>query len=149
MHILGFNAYHGNASAALISDGRLIAAVEEDDQSGVKYAAGFPYAGYSYCLDAAGITLAEGSHIATRAIPGAPRNETLVRPENAWPCARAGQVLARFVGIPETLDRLLTSRRIRFARNFHRVEHHQAHLASAFFVSPFDQAALPLDRRAG
>ena len=45
MHILGINAYHGNASAALVSDGRLIAAVEEERFNRVKYAAGFPSGG--------------------------------------------------------------------------------------------------------
>ncbi len=54
MHILGINAYHGNASAAIVSDGRLIAAVEEERFNRVKYAAGFPSAAIRYCLDAAG-----------------------------------------------------------------------------------------------
>ena len=64
MYILGINAYHGNASAAIIADGRLIAAVEEERFNRVKYAAGFPSAAIRYCLDAAGITLGEVDHIA-------------------------------------------------------------------------------------
>jgi len=42
MNILGINAYHGNASAAILSDGQLVAAVEEERFNRVKYAAGFP-----------------------------------------------------------------------------------------------------------
>ena len=47
VNILGINAYHGNASAALVSDGRLVAAVEEERFNRVKYAAGFPCGGDS------------------------------------------------------------------------------------------------------
>ena len=57
MYILGINAYHCNASAAIVADGRLIAAVEEERFNRVKYAAGFPSAAIRYCLDAAGITI--------------------------------------------------------------------------------------------
>ena len=64
MNILGINAYHGNSSAAIVCDGRLVAAVEEERFNRVKYAAGFPAAAIRYCLDAAGITLAEVDHIA-------------------------------------------------------------------------------------
>src|ERR1700732_3014544 len=143
MHILGINAYHGNSSAALVSDGRLVAAVEEERFNRVKYAAGFPAAAIRYCLDAAGIALSEVDHIAI--------------PRNAW--ARLGtklmyalrmpsfareraKVLARFVGIPEALAQAFDVSPEKIRAKFHRVEHHQAHLASAFFVSPFEQAAL-------
>jgi carbamoyltransferase len=143
MHILGINAYHGNASAALISDGRLIAAVEEERFNRVKYAAGFPYAAIRYCLDAAGITLADVSHIAT------PRNPWARLGTKLWYALKMpgfarerAKVLARFVGIPETLARAFDIAPGKIRAQFHRVEHHQAHLASAFFVSPFDQAAL-------
>ena len=71
MHILGINAYHGNASAALVSDGRLIAAVEEERFNRVKYAAGFPVAAIRYCLQEAGITLAEVDHVAVPRNPWA------------------------------------------------------------------------------
>ena len=64
MNILGINAYHGNASAAVVSDGKLIAAVEEERFNRVKYAAGFPGAAIRYCLKEAGITLADIDHVA-------------------------------------------------------------------------------------
>jgi len=59
MNILGINAYHANASAALVCDGKLVAAVEEERLNRVKYAAGFPLKAIRYCLKAAGITLDE------------------------------------------------------------------------------------------
>src|ERR1700756_3340588 len=64
MNILGINAYHGNASAAIVCDGRLIAAVEEERFNRVKYAAGFPAQAIQYCLKTAGLKLHEIDHVA-------------------------------------------------------------------------------------
>jgi carbamoyltransferase len=58
MNILGINAYLGDASAALVCDGKLIAAVEKERFDRLKYAAGFPAAAICYCQNDAGITLA-------------------------------------------------------------------------------------------
>ncbi len=57
MNILGINAYHGNASAAVVCDGRLVAAVEEERFNRVKYAAGFPAAAIRDCLKEANLKL--------------------------------------------------------------------------------------------
>src|SRR5437879_13590191 len=64
MNILGINAYHGNASAAIVCDGQLIAAVEEERFNRVKYAAGFPAQAIRYCLKEAGLTLSDIDHVA-------------------------------------------------------------------------------------
>ena len=53
MYILGINAYHGGASACLIKDGELIAAVEEERFERIKYWAGFPVYAIKYCLSEA------------------------------------------------------------------------------------------------
>src|SRR6202035_159008 len=143
MHILGINAYHGNASAALVSDGRLIAAVEEERFNRVKYAAGFPSAAIRYCLDAAGITLSEVDHVAIPRNPWARLGTKLMYALKMPSFARErAKVLSRFVAIPEALAQALDVAPDKIRAQFHRVEHHQAHLASAFFVSPFAQAAL-------
>src|SRR5205807_6498105 len=71
MNILGINAYHPNASAALVSDGRLVTAVEEERFNRVKYAAGFPAEAIRYCLAEAGLTLREIDHIAVPRNPWA------------------------------------------------------------------------------
>jgi carbamoyltransferase len=143
MYILGINAYHGNASAAIIADGRLIAAVEEERFNRVKYAAGFPSAAIRYCLDAAGITLKEVDHIAIPRNPWARLGTKLLyalrMPSFA---SERVKVMGRFAGIPEALAKAFDVSPDAIRASFHRVEHHQAHLASAFFVSPFDQAAL-------
>src|SRR5579885_1026083 len=66
MNILGINAYHGNASAALVCDGQLVAAVEEERFNRVKYAAGFPSAAIRYCLKEAGLSLSDVINIGER-----------------------------------------------------------------------------------
>jgi len=143
MHILGINAYHGNASAALVSDGRLVAAVEEERFNRVKYAAGFPAAAIRYCLETAGISLAEVDHVAVPRNPWARLGTKLFYALKMPSFARErAKVLARFVGIPEALAQAFDAAPKKIRAKFHRVEHHQAHLASTFFVSPFDQAAL-------
>ncbi len=143
MYILGINAYHGNASAAIIADGRLVAAVEEERFNRVKYAAGFPAAAIRYCLDAAGITLGEVNHIAiprdSRARLGTKLLYALRMPSFALERLK---VMGQFAGISETLTKAFDVSPDAIRAAYHRIEHHQAHLASAFFVSPFDQAAL-------
>ena len=143
MHILGINAYHGNASAAIVSDGRLVAAVEEERFNRVKYAAGFPSAAIRYCLSEAGITLSEVDHIAIPRNPWARLGTKLWYAMKMPSFARErARVLARFVGIPEALAQAFDVAPEKIRAQYHRIEHHQAHLASAFFVSPFEQAAL-------
>jgi carbamoyltransferase len=143
MYILGINAYHGNASAAIIADGRLVAAVEEERFSRVKYAAGFPSAAIRYCLDAAGITLSEVDHIAIPRNPWARLATKLLYALKMPSFARErAKVMAQFVGIPEALSKAFDVPPDKIRAKYHRIEHHQAHLASTFFVSPFDEAAL-------
>ena len=85
MVILGINAYHANASAAIIADGRLLAAVEEERLNRVKYAAGLPVRAIQYCLDQAGVKLSEVDHIAI--------------PRNPW--ARLGTKLRFAMRMPK------------------------------------------------
>ena len=143
MNILGINAYHGNASAAIVSDGRLIAAVEEERFNRVKYAAGFPAQAIRYCLKEAGLTLADIAHVAVPRNPFARLATKLFYALRMPSFARERmKVLTKFTGIPEALALAFDADQRTLAAKFHRVEHHQAHLASSFFVSPFERAAL-------
>jgi carbamoyltransferase len=143
MNILGINAYHGNASAALVCDGKLVAAVEEERFNRVKYAAGFPAAAIRYCLKVAGIRLSEIDHVAV------PRNPYARLATKLWYAVRMPsfareriRVISKFTGIPKALAEAFEADPAKLKARFHRVEHHQAHLASSFFVSPFEHAAL-------
>src|SRR2546430_9709091 len=55
MNVLGLNAYHGDVSAALVVDGRLVAAVEEERFRRIKHCAGFPRHAIEACLDLGGL----------------------------------------------------------------------------------------------
>jgi carbamoyltransferase len=143
MNILGINAYHGNASAAIVCDGRLIAAVEEERFNRVKYAAGFPAQAIRYCLKEAGLMLADIDHVAVPRNPYARLATKLFYAVRMPSFARErAKILAKFTGIPEALAAAFDADPKKLAAKFHRVEHHQAHLASSFFVSPFERAAL-------
>jgi carbamoyltransferase len=143
MNILGINAYHGNASAAIVCDGRLVAAVEEERFNRVKYAAGFPAAAIRYCLKEAGITLADVHHVAVPRNPYARIATKLFYAVRMPSFARErAKVLTKFTGVPEALAEVFDSDPKDLRAKFHRIEHHQAHLASSFFVSPFERAAL-------
>src|SRR5271154_5437777 len=143
MNILGINAYHGNASAAIVCDGRLVAAVEEERFNRVKYAAGFPALAIQYCLKAAGLKLHEIDHVAVPRNPYARMATKIFYAMRMPSFARdRARVLVKFTGIREALAAAFDADPAHLKANFHRIEHHQAHLASAFFVSPFERAAL-------
>jgi carbamoyltransferase len=144
--ILGLNAYHGDAAAALVVDGELVAAAEEERFNRVKHCAGFPDRSAAWCLAYGGIGPGDLDHVAVsrdpRANLGAKVLRTLrhrtsarfvrTRLENAAKVRDVRGALVRALG---TSDDVLRA-------DLHNVEHHQAHIASAFFVSPFDEAAV-------
>lgn len=143
MNILGINAYHGNASAAIVRDGQLVAAVEEERFNRVKYAAGFPRQAIRFCLKQANLKLEEIEHVAVPRNPYARLGTKLFYALRMPSFARNRMaVLARFTGIREALAQACDADRARISAEFHRIEHHQAHLASAFLVSPFERAVL-------
>jgi carbamoyltransferase len=143
MIILGLNAYHANSSAAIVVDGRLVAAVEEERLNRVKYAAGLPVRAIQFCLDAAGAKLQEVDHIAVPRDPWA-RLGTKLRFAMRMPRFALDRirVMKKFAGIQEEIAKAfdLTPENIR--AQYHRIEHHTAHLASACFASPYERSAV-------
>lgn len=141
--ILGINAYHGNASAAIVCDGRLVAAVEEERFNRVKYAAGFPAAAIRYCLAEAGVQIEDVDHVAIPRNPWARIGTKLLYAMRMPKFARErAKVMVKFTGITDALPEALGVEAAKIRAKFHRIEHHQAHLASTFYVSPFEQAAV-------
>ena len=142
MIILGINAYHGDSSACLIRDGRLVAAAEEERFRRIKHWAGFPSESIRYCLAEAGVDLAAVEQAAINSDPGA----------NFW--RKAWFAVTHRPDPRLVLNRLANRRRrhsvedllhqefpqSNFVGRVHRIEHHLAHLASAFLVAPFDEA---------
>jgi carbamoyltransferase len=149
MYILGLTTL-GDSAAAIIKDGQLIASVEEERFSRVKHHSGFPYRAIQFCLDQAGITLKDVAHIGHYWKPWILRHKALQAVKSAFISrdmfkARAdrgiAQVSESYLGMFRHPKRL----REHFGDSnfkFHYLEHHQTHAASAFYVSPFDSAAI-------
>ncbi|PYK09450.1 MAG: carbamoyltransferase [Verrucomicrobia bacterium] len=193
MVILGINAYHGDAAAALVRDGKIVAAVEEERFNRFKHCAGFPTEAIRYCLQAAGIEIEAVDHIgisrdpsahlhkkilfaATRAAKqaaGSGRQTAVGRKQEADGRRQTagstiavatdenrddangnggpgifGQIkdrlsnAAKVRDLKDDLARALAVSKKNLRAQFHNIEHHRAHLASSFFVSPFERAAL-------
>ena len=146
MYILGINAYHGGASACLIKDGQLIAAAEEERFRRIKYWAGFPSQAIQWVLDEAGISAADLDHIGISRNPSAHLHKKVLyamrrRPNLSFVKDRLnnmGKVRDPKVAFCDALQ--VNEKELK--AEFHNVEHHRAHMASAFFVSPYEEAAI-------
>ena len=145
MHILGINAYHGDVSAVLLRDGDLVVALEEERFRRVKHWAGFPTQSIQRCLEIGGISGKDIDHVAISRNPKA----NLLR--------KGLFTITKRPDLSLVLDRVRNARKVRdfhgplaYALDvkagalpkIHYVEHHPAHLASAFFVSPFADASV-------
>lgn len=144
MNILGINAFHGDSSACLIRDGKLVNAAEEERFRRIKHWAGFPSEAIKWCLQDAGITLADVGHIAVN------------QDSSANIGKKIAYTLLKRPDLSLVLDRIRNKRErdgidVHLAKAFpndsfngkmHAVEHHVAHLSSAFHVSPFSEAVV-------
>ena len=142
--ILGLNAFHADSAACLLIDGKLVGAAEEERFRRQKHWAGFPSQSIAWCLAEAGMTLDDIDHVALNRDP----NANLMR--------KIAYVLRRRPSLTLLQQRLSNRRqwqdiagllaqafpKVAFKGTIHNIEHHEAHLASAFLVSPFDQAAV-------
>ncbi len=146
MNILGINAYHGDASAVLVQDGRLVAAVEEERFNRLKHWAGFPAEAIRYCLREGGIGVGDLDHVAVGRDPKAHLHKKILFALSRGPslglvkdrlanAARVGDMKAALAAALGVEGKGIRAK-------FHKVEHHRAHMASAFLVSPFEEAAL-------
>jgi carbamoyltransferase len=145
-NILGINAYHGDVSAVLVRNGELVAAVEEERFRRIKHIAGFPHEAIRACLDMAGVTPQEIDHVAVSRNPranlfGKAWFALRTRPGGGLIKDRATNY-RRVSAIPETIQQALGLKAGDRSAAVHWVEHHPAHLASTFFVSPFEESAV-------
>jgi carbamoyltransferase len=139
--ILGLNAFHGDAAAALVVDGELVAAAEEERFNRIKHCAGFPAEAARWCLADAGIDPADVNHVAVSRDPRANLRPKLLRAARTSPRYLKARLehAARIRDVRGELEGALGAP---VRARLHSVEHHQAHVASAFFVSPFEEAAI-------
>ncbi|MEM0995132.1 MAG: carbamoyltransferase C-terminal domain-containing protein [Bacteroidota bacterium] len=146
MYILGINAYHGDSSACIYKDGVLVAATEEERLRRVKHWAGIPSKAVEFCLQAANITLAEVDHITVSKNPKAKFNEkvlyTIKKGSILSVLNRKRKEHANVQTLKEDLAALLDYDVNDLKAEMQYVEHHRSHMASSFFVSPFEESAI-------
>jgi carbamoyltransferase len=142
--VLGLNAFHGDAAAVLLRDGALVSGIEEERLNRIKHWAGFPKEAVRTVLDSAGTTLGELAHVAVSRDPQAHLLEKVLFALRRRPGLEAiGSRLSnhrRITDLPALLSEAAGDGGS-FRGTIHNVEHHRAHMASAFFCSPFDEAA--------
>ncbi|WP_293312272.1 carbamoyltransferase family protein [Pedobacter sp. UBA5917] len=146
MYILGLNAYHGDSSACIYKDGEIIAASEEERFRRIKHWAGFPSKAIEFCLTEAGITINEVDYIAVSRDPKANFSKKI------FTALKNRLSLKNMINRAQNLKKA-NSIENEICNHFHlspatlkakvvQVEHHRSHLASAFFASPFEEAAI-------
>lgn len=140
--ILGISAFHADAAAAAVRDGALVCGVEEERFRRIKHWAGFPRLALAWCRgelacdprDVAGIAVARapGAYLARKIWLATthPRSlgRAISRVKNLWVVSSLEARIAEALSVPESPP-------------IFAVEHHRAHLASAYFCSPFEDAA--------
>jgi carbamoyltransferase len=141
--ILGLNAYHGDAAAALVIDGELVCAAEEERFNRVKHCAGFPARSATWCLGYAGLSAADLDQVAIGRDPKANIGVKLRRTLTHATSPRfLKERLANAARVRDVKAELEAALGAEVGARVHHVEHHRAHAASAFFASPFEQAAI-------
>jgi len=144
MNILGINAFHGDSAAALLVNGAFHAGIEEERLSRIKHWAGFPALAIRNVLDQGHLLLSDVAHVAISRDPKAHLLEKALFAFHHRPgleAVRSRLSNHRRVGKLEELLRQRVRDRGSFNGVVHNVEHHRAHLASAFYGSPFEEAA--------
>jgi carbamoyltransferase len=146
MNILGINAFHGDASVALVKDGELAGAMEEERLNRRKHCAGFPSLAAKAVLADAGLAPGDLQHVAVSRDPKANLHKKILfavqkRPSFTKLVKDRLANVAKVRGVDESLAAALGVERKALKAKFHAVEHHKSHISSAFFVSPFEEAA--------
>lgn len=146
MYILGLNAYHGDSSACIFKDGELITAIEEERIRRIKHWAGFPSESIKCCLKEAGIGIEDVDYITISRDPSANIYKKITHSIKKLVSFKAlKDRLAntkKIVSIKGELAKVLYIKENQIKAEVINVEHHRAHMASAFFASPFEEAAI-------
>src|ERR1700719_30856 len=144
MHILGISCYYHDAAAALLRDGQLIAAAEEERFSRVKHDFGFPKNAIQFCLDTAGIRAADIDYVVFFEKPFRKFDRILMSVLQTYP--KSWKVFRESM-ISWMIDKLWVGTTLQSELGVSKekllfCEHHLSHAASAYLCSPFDEAAI-------
>ena len=144
MYILGLNIFHADSSACILKDGILIAAAEEERFRRIKHWAGFPSKAIEWCLSEAGIDLEDIDHISFNQDSKANLAKKIMFILSKRPSIK--MLITRFKekNRRQNINNYLIKAfpNSKFKGEINSVEHHIAHLSSAFHTSPFNEAAL-------
>ena len=145
MNILGISAYYHDSAAVLISDGRCVAAAQEERFTRVKHDSSFPSNAVDYCLQVGGIDAGELDHVAFYDKPLRKFDRLLETYLSYAPRGFRQFLLAmpmwlqQKLHLPREMDKGLHGK---YTGRYVFCEHHESHAASAFFPSPFEEAAI-------
>ena len=143
MYIIGVSCYYHDSSACIMQDGRLIAAAEEERFSRKKHDNGFPSSALAYCLEEAGIDINQVDYIAFYEKPIIKFERILHQHIQMFPKSIKTFSLSMPSWINEKLRVTRTIRKkLRYKGDIVFIEHHMAHAASSFLVSPFKKSAI-------
>jgi carbamoyltransferase len=145
MLILGLNMFHADASAAIVQDGKVVFGIAEERLNRVKHYAGFPTLAIQACLDAVGAKISDIDHIAV----GQDTDANLAK-KVRYAISNPAKLL-NFIRLRRKKQEIRDMREL-IATNLeydpqelrfkvHHLEHHIAHIASAYYCSPWDKAA--------
>jgi carbamoyltransferase len=143
--VLGLNMFHADASAAIIQDGKIVFAVAEERLNRIKHYAGFPALAVKACLDAVGAKITDVDHVAV----GQDSDANLIK-KVQYALANPAKIL-NFIHLRQRKESMRDVRTL-LAKSFeldasalrfqeHHLEHHIAHIASAYYCSPWEKAA--------
>ena len=142
MLVLGLNAYHADSAACLFRDGNIVAAAEEERFRRIKHWAGLPIQAIDYCLQEGGVSLGDVEYIAINRQPGVNNWRRLQFVLTHRPDPRLMlQKIRNIRSAASVKDALEAHYGRSINAEVHHVEHHLAHLASAFLMSGFEEAA--------
>jgi carbamoyltransferase len=146
MIILGINAYHADSSAAIFVDGKMIAAIEEERFRRIKHWAGFPKLAIEFCLKEAGVSFEQVDYFAIGRDPKAKFLKKVLfvasNPKGSFKVIKDRLANSKkAANIHKDLAEISGRSAESFKSKVVQVEHHRSHIASAFFASPFEEAA--------
>jgi carbamoyltransferase len=143
--ILGINAFHAGASAAIVVDGKTISAIAEERLNRVKYYAGFPALAIRKCLDMAGIKITELDHVAIGRDSAANRAKkfeyVLKNPSRLLNLLKIRGARTQLDDVKTMVAEACDADPATLKFRQWNIEHHLAHMASAYYISPWERSA--------
>ena len=144
MNILGLSFYYHDSAAALVQDGRLVAAAEEERFSRVKHDSGFPGLAIDFCLRTGGVTLDDVDFVVFYEKPFVKFERMLISAMSTFPRSSAvfRESMQRWISDKLWIKSMMQKRLEVPSSKLLFADHHMSHAACSYFTSPFDEAAI-------